>query len=75
MSKFIIASEEKHPVAADYADAPGPQFGGITTENWLKDEVLPVIEARRVDPGRGRTPEQVLERLSLHTREAAELRR
>lgn len=33
------------------------------SDEWLRKEVVPVLEALDADPSRGRTPEQVLDRL------------
>jgi antitoxin ParD1/3/4 len=35
-------------------------------DRWLRDEVAPVYDAMQADPGRGRSPEQVGERLRAH---------
>ena len=32
-------------------------------DDWLRAEVVPVLDAMRADPSRGRTPEQVRQRL------------
>ncbi len=37
-----------------------------TVERWLKDEVVPVYDAMQADPARGRTSEQVGDRLHAH---------
>jgi antitoxin ParD1/3/4 len=35
-------------------------------DRWLKDEVVPVYDAMQSDPGRGRSAEQVIDRLRAH---------
>jgi len=35
-------------------------------DRWLKDEVVPVYDAMQAEPGRGRSPEQVADRLRAH---------
>ena len=35
-------------------------------DRWLRDEVVPVYDAMQVDPGRGRSSDQVADRLQEH---------
>lgn len=40
-----------------------PVSAGRVSDEWLRREVVPVLERMDADPSRGRTPEQVIARL------------
>jgi Arc/MetJ-type ribon-helix-helix transcriptional regulator len=57
-------ADESEVVEAALIDLLLPPVSGEgVTDDWLRREVVPVIERMDADPTRGRTPEQVLERL------------
>lgn len=40
-----------------------PEHVGHNVESWLRETVVPALDALKADPSRGRTPRQVRERL------------
>ena len=47
----------------------------LTTENWLRDKVVPSLDRMQADPSRGRTVQQVRDSLSVAHERAAKARK